>query len=313
MSSIKAQAIVHEIVWKQPCLINIKKLCSANNIDLEPIFIDGPDINNSARRQADISSQCKNAIVWGLHFLPYGFFKQNNNNILFLENSVLKRNRQLYVDSEGFGNESSYVFTGQNKEQISSDERKYLHQILDEENIPFFHGGNPDGPILVTLQSSYSDLIVLDACSLIIPTELPLLIRLHPVEKMQHCQEKLQKLLSERKNCSLETNIKNSNIVEKLKTVSCHITYNSAAAFFSSAMGIKTATLGRGLFSGAFATLECDKNPFLIKSLSSFKNDPTTVENLLFCIHKREIPITSNYDIIFENISIQNWIRRMQK
>jgi hypothetical protein len=234
--------------------------------------------------------------------------KEDGKKVLFLENGILKRGTTLFVDDEGWHDSASYVITGRNRDPITAMQSNEIHELLESIGIPVFCGGDPKGPILLTLQNQYVDNMTVEVALANLPKNKQVLIRRFPKAPHINGEKGINKALQ---NPNWSVQDPSVPLIESLKKCSALVTRNSGTAITALGMGIPVATLGRGLFSGSFATLECDRNPFLLKHIESFKFDRIMTERLLYCINSNEVSIDAPYETIFENVKIQNWIRKM--
>lgn len=219
---------------------------------------------------------CTNIISWGFK-MPHRWMTQRGQNVLFIENSLIRQDQGIFADHRGwFGNSN----LRHSKEVADSSHIDLAHLAKDWFGWKLGSGGNPRGPILVCLQRARDASMrqyfplgkgvapdaltnrVLELLKDHLPPVIPILIRPHPLDRANFTPAVWRD--------DWRTDLEGS-LSERLAECSAMVTVNSTCATEASLLGIPVATLGVAGFTGHGVTLECHESPAKLAELSHWR------------------------------------------
>jgi SAM-dependent methyltransferase len=281
---IEAIALVTEHLSKQPLQPWLIERCRQAGIALK-VYTVSPQANNLGDYKPLFRS-CQNVITWG-YKMPHEWMAREGRNVLYIENSLIHQRSGLFVDHGGYFADSNLC----KKATWTQD-----HSVVDVVSVAqecfgwkFLGGGDPEGPILVSLQQPRDASVryyfplgegcenKVHAALRLLQEHLPrcrkVLIRPHPRERQNFDNGGIW-----RDDWTLDVE---GSFAERLPQCSALITVNSTCATEAALLGMPTATLGTGAFSGSGITLECWDNPKRLEELPAWRPDPDACRRYL--------------------------------
>lgn len=234
-------------------------------------------VTDWARHEGLVRS-CRNLLVWGRK-VPREVTREAGRNVLFLESSLIDQAAGVFVDRGGLFAESNLCRRETWREDYPAvDLARVARECFGWR---LFGGGRARGPVLVALQRP-RDAAVQDFFPLgggegnkvramlgLLREHLPrgrtVLIRPHPRERMQFETGGIW-----RDDWSMDVE---GSFAERLPQCSALVTVNSTCASEAALLGVPTATLGKGAFSGSGVTLECDADARRLAGLWAWRPD----------------------------------------
>lgn len=210
----------------------------------------------------------QNVITWGFK-MPIKWHKRHNQNVLYIENSLVNQRAGVFVDSQGWFSDSA-IF---NRSFPKCPEKIDLNHIAEKWfDLKLGQVPQSSGPILVCLQmerdaaSRYH--FPLDRDKTPTKTLLDLVAKYAPSENVivrHHPKEKPEIDLTRwNPNWQWDTN---KAWLESLKQSSALITINSTCVTEACLTSIPIATFGKSCFSAFQATLDCSEDPSQLSKL----------------------------------------------
>ena len=213
-------------------------------------------------------NEYQNVITWGFK-MPIKWHRRHEQNVLYIENSLINQRAGVFVDSQGWFQDSD-IF---NKLRPSCPEKVDLNHIAEKWfNLELNQPPQASGPILVCLQmerdaaSRYHfpldkdrtpNKTFLDLVAKYAPSE-NIIVRHHPKEKPE------LDLTQWNSNWQWDTN---KSWLDSLKQASALVTINSTCATEACLTAIPIATFGKGCFLAFQATLDCSEDPSQLSKL----------------------------------------------
>lgn len=253
----KVSALVTEIVLNSGVKPWIEERCGQAGAEVE-----WHNVTKSTGSYKEVFKSAPNVITWQCR-MPHSWTSSFGNNVLHVENSLLNQRTGCFVDSRGFFSESALCKEQHWNNSYEADCEAFAQKHF---KVGAFNGGNPQGPILFALQCRNDCNInfefpaapqtdrtewVLNEVLGMIPAGTNLLIRPHPSERPMFENHRLRHLFQ----WSME-----GDLPSLLPTCSAVITVNSTTASEACLMGIPTAVLGTGAFTGSGAVFECHQD-----------------------------------------------------
>lgn len=210
----------------------------------------------------------QNVITWGFR-MPIHWHKRKNQNVLYIENSLVNQRAGIFVDSQGwFADSSIFAHTApKSLEKIDLN-----HIAKNWFNLELGQSPQPAGSILVCLQMERDSAsryhFPLDKSKTPIKTLLDFVAQYAPSDNVivrGHPKEKLELNLSQWNSNWCWDN--NKHWLDSLKQASALITINSTCATEACLTSIPIATFGNGCFQVQPTTLDCSVDPSQLKQL----------------------------------------------
>ena len=131
--------VLNSVAWE-----NLKQYCHENGICLE---------GNGISRYKHVIQRYRCAVTWGVKWRHEAYLG-NGRDMLFIENGLLNQKFSMSVDSRGYFSDSELCV---DKEYLQEPTKEEIENLSKEIQLrygkPLFVGGNPDGPILIALQT----------------------------------------------------------------------------------------------------------------------------------------------------------------
>ena len=264
----KVFALVTEIVLNSGVKPWIDEKCRQAGADVE-----WHNVTKSTANYKEIFRGSPNVITWQCR-MPHSWTSSFGNNILHIENSLLAQRAGCFVDSRGFFSQSSLCQEKHWLKQFTVNCEDFAAKHL---RAKAFAGGDANGPILLALQcrndcninfefpaAPKGDRVewVLEEMLHLLPVHSKILIRPHPRERQLFDGHKHRDKFMWSMDGSL------ADILPKCSSV---VTVNSTTASEACLLGIPTAVLGTGAFTGSGAVFECHTD---IARIREFLNCP---------------------------------------
>lgn len=263
-------ALVTEIVLNSDLKNWVENRCAAAGAE-----VTWHNVTQSTENYKEVFKTTPNVITWQCR-MPHSWTTNWGNNVLYIENSLIAQRAGAFVDSRGFFSQSN----------LCTGKKWATEHIVDldafaERHFGWkaFSGGNPDGPVLVTLQcrkdcninfeypaSPRGDKVVFTVNKVLehLPRDRGVLIRPHPRERLlfegvpapEGCQWSME-----------------GDFPSLLPQCSGMVTVNSTCASEACLLGLPVATLGTGAFTGSGATFECHEDLSRLSRFLEYQND----------------------------------------
>lgn len=307
--AVKAVALVTESVIKSGLHQFLTDQCSERGIALT--FYN---VTESCARYSELFRSHRNVITWNCR-MPHDWMAKHGNNVLYVENSLLWQRAGVFIDKGGFFSHSNLCRNRSWEQDHAVDLAAFTRQHFGWEPLA---GGNPDGPILVCLQSTFDSNLKQEfplgvsaddkvAATLAIlfdhmPTDRQIIIRPNPrFIDHWHANHLTYKIRPEWQ-VSWE-----GQFHSILPTCSALVTVNSTCASEAATLGLLVATLGTGAFTGSGATLECATDPSRLGQLLQWQPDHTACRRYAEAILGRHF--LSYSDPQPGNAELEAWLR----
>ena len=268
---ISAVALVTPITFNSKAIQKMKAVAAEKGVDLDIRLIFKGTIGEYKPRFAEN----QNIITWSYR-MPHSWMVKRKKNILFVDNSLIAQRSGMFVDNRGLFSQSHIAKESKGLSWLKDGKREtdYVKLCAPFKWVPF-GGGDPSGPILVCLQcrndatlkyefplaAKEPDKVV--ATLQILKQHLPkgrkILIRPHPRER--GCFETGGVW---RPDWHLDME---GSFSERLPQCSALVAVNSTCLTEAALLGIPSAALGTGTFTGNSIALDCSANPALLGAL----------------------------------------------
>lgn len=220
----------------------------------------------------------RNIITWNCK-LPHHWTQKLQANILYIENSLICQSAGIFIDHRGFFSQSNLCQQQTWKQDLTARPQEFAREHFGWEA---YSGGTRWGPILVCLQHSkdsnmryefplaarmedklFATMLLLREC---MPAWPHVIIRPSPRFLDDWNASRAKEAMWP--DWELDSSGKFHEILPK-----CHalVTVNSTCASEAALLGIPTATLGTGAFTGSGATLECAEEPRRLTQISAWQ------------------------------------------
>lgn len=264
----QVSALVTEIVLNSDIKPWVDKRCAEVGAE-----VTWHNVTQSTANYKEVFKSSPNVITWQCR-MPHSWTSSVGNNVLHVENSLLAQRSGSFVDSRGFFSQSSLCQDKHWSRSFNVDCEDFASKHL---RAKAFSGGDKNGPVLFALQcrndcninfefpiAPRGDRVewVLDSIINMIPANTNLLIRPHPRERSLFEKHPAR----DRFTWSMDGDM--NSLLPKCSSV---ITVNSTTASEACLLGIPTAVLGTGAFTGSGAVFECHKD---FTRLLQFLSDP---------------------------------------
>jgi hypothetical protein len=263
-------ALVTEIVLKSDIKPWVERRCAAAGAEVE-----WHNVTQSTATYKEVFKSSPNVITWQCR-MPHSWTSNWGNNVLHIENSLLCQRAGAFVDSRGFFSQSNLRVANNWAIEHSVDLDAFAQRHFGWKA---FSGGNPDGPVLVTLQcrkdcninfeypaSPRGDKVVFTLNTVLqhLPKDRGVLLRPHPRERDSFID------LPTVDGCQWSMD---GDFASLLPQCSALVTVNSTCASEACLLGIPVAVLGTGAFTGSGAVYECHENLSRLSSFLEYQND----------------------------------------
>ena len=219
--------------------------------------------------------ECPNVISWG-YKMPQRWMTASGQNVLFIENSLVRQDMGIFVDHAGWFSDSNLA-KRQNPDQAAHVDLSHLAKEWFGWTLGA--GGNASGPVLVCLQTPRDASIryhfpagsavppdgKTDHFLRLLHEHLPpgqYLIRPHPKNREGFTPGVW------RSDWTLDDP---GSLRDRLPQCSALVAVNSTCVSEAMLLGIPVATLGVGAFTGHGATLECHEDFSRLALLSTWR------------------------------------------
>ncbi|MDI1314808.1 hypothetical protein [Prosthecobacter sp.] len=265
----KIAGLVTQCVLESPLKQWLERQCNnaGNNIDWY-------DVTRSTAEYKKRFEDADAVMTWNCR-MPHWWLQSRKKPVLHLDNSLINQRAGVFVDSYGYFSHSHLC---RDRLWQASSEIDLVKIAEKEFGWKAFSNGNPDGPILVAMQcendcniqfefplakhTQHKNQLFIDLLKDNLPSEASVLIRPHPRERAKFTMEELPS------NWTLNMEGEFKHV---LPTCSALVTVNSTCASEAVLLGIPTAVLGTGVFTGSGVMLECHLEPQQVAQIRSFK------------------------------------------
>jgi hypothetical protein len=287
------------------------------------LWVEWVNVVEQIKDYSTLLRKHRNVMTWNCR-VTAAELASEGQNVLHFDNSLLSQGAGLFVDRGGF-------FGSSNLSRMNTWKQGYAHANPEfycgrEFGCEAFAGGDPAGPVMVALQmrddcalgeanfplaANQADKVkaTLGLLAELLPKDVPVVVRPHPRERGKYSDEDF-KAAGWRDNWTLQWEGKFSECVRKCCAMVC---VNSTCASEGVLLGVPTATLGLGGFSGAGVTLECAHNGETLRGLLEWRSDQARARAYVSAILGRHfIP----YDIAPKSgrpcEELEQWLRALQ-
>lgn len=303
---MKAVALVPLAVMNSTIKPMLEYECARNRIKLEFHCV-----THSCKEYARLVRENRNVIAWNCR-MTHRWMTQFKNNILYIENSILKQQTGAFVDHRGFFDNSNLCRRQDWRRDYPVDLGAFTKRNFGWSP---FEGGNPDGPVLVCLQNKAD-------CNL--RQQFP--ASGAEEDKVAAFLEMLQRHLPMGRRVVIRPNPRfldfwkdgsytirgdwevdwSGDFYQVIKGCSALITVNSSTASEAATLGVPVATLGTGAFTGSGATFECGDDPSRLSNFYNWKPDYDSVTRYAKAILGGHYLSYRDPDI--QNHELRSWI-----
>lgn len=253
----QVSALVTEIVLNSDIKPWVDKRCAEVGAE-----VTWHNVTQSTANYKEVFKASPNVITWQCR-MPHSWTSSVGNNVLHVENSLLAQRSGSFVDSRGFFSQSSLCQEKHWSRSFNVDCEDFASKHL---RAKAFAGGDKNGPVLFALQcrndcninfefpiAPRGDRVewVINSIMNMIPTNTNLLIRPHPRERSLFEKHPAR----DKFTWSMDGDM--NSLLPKCSSV---ITVNSTTASEACLLGLPTAVLGTGAFTGSGAVFECHKD-----------------------------------------------------
>lgn len=244
------------------------------------IEVEWVNISESTDRFHQCFNDHQNLIAWNCR-MPPEWLARSNRNILHVDNSLISQKAGVFIDNGGLFALSNFC---RNKAWEGSQQANAEFFARRDFGWQAWSGGTPDGPVLVALQCRNDSAVVqgfqwpagtdpVSRVLSIVAAHLPrgrrVWVRPHPIELKKYAASSFVEG-PWRDDFELQTG---SSFAEVLPQCSAMVTINSTCAHEAVLLGLPTATLGTGTFTGSKVTLECAQDSSRLGVLFSHTPD----------------------------------------
>lgn len=278
------------------------------------------------RKYRQIVKESNNLVTWGMK-LSHRDYTRGNKNVLFIENGLLRQNSGVFMDAGGYFADSNFKKFMHYARSYTEEELAGLEEHVNRRIGPFLGGGNPDGPVLVTLQKENDapmqhyfpairgksgNRIALTWNLLMqnLPKGRQYVIKPHPrhIEDWNKVKDYLK---TDRDDIIIDSE---SNFYDLLKECSALVTVNSTTAIEALSVGVPVAVLGEHVWTGSRGVfLDCSRMPKRLGSLFSWKADEEKVKRFLCAVKRQHVPYNTSIENLREHPEFRKWISRLKK
>lgn len=311
---MKAVALVTPSVLESDIKGWMDDLCAKHGCTIDWVNVTEKDNGYREKFKA-----YRNVIAWNCR-MPHWWMSKWGNNVLSIENSLLHQPSGIFIDSRGF-------YTNSNLNQLRTWEQSYDVNLDGFCRAKFewgaMAGGDPDGPVLVCLQSPL-DLnmtsqfpaahgkdrklqIVMELLYNHLPSGKPVVIRPNPrfLDKWKEAEHEIK--LKDEWTVNWE-----GRFHEILPQFSRLVTVNSTCASEAATLGMPVAALGTGCFTGSGVVLECHSNPSLLSGFYDWVQSTEACRAYACAILGRHfVPYKMNGANVV-NVEMERWLAKLK-
>jgi hypothetical protein len=307
-SAPRALALVTRAVIESPIGPALVAACASRGIRLE--------LRECYHGYREAVGGAANLITWGMK-QPHSWYIAAGRNVLFLENGLLSQRHGVYMDAGGYFADSSIVSSREWEREPTAAELQAVRQHLERE---FVHPQRPspyqpsagfllalqtpnDAPLQHYLSRGHGDGIqyVINAAACYLPEGVPVILRPHPRHEFDPAAYHIP---------AAWTLERGGNVYERLRTCRALVTANSTLGLEAMAMGLPVAFLGRHVYTGSGAALECDGCPERMAELLTWIPSPDRVQALLCAILRRQVAYRCTPADIEASPQFRQWTER---
>lgn len=306
---MKAVALVTQSVLQSAIKPLLERRCAETGIELS--FYN---VTESCAKYSELYRSHRNVITWNCR-MPHDWSTRWNNNVLYVENSLLWQRAGIFIDRGGFFSRSNLCRKQTWQDSYDVDLNDFTQQNFKWKALS---GGDPSGPILVCLQNTHDCNLQLEfplgnphkdkiAATLELlykhlPPNRNIIIRPHP-RFLDYWKEHVGSYRL-RSDWRVDWS---GDFYSLLPTCSTLVTVNSTCASEAVSLGLPVATLGVGAFTGSGATLDCSAEPRLLRQLGQWQPDLTACRRYVEAILGRHY--LSYSKPMGGNAELEAWLR----
>ena len=258
-----------------------------NNLIENGIKLNKISVTAGCKDYLKLFQEHKNIITWNCR-TKHDWIKNQNKNVLFIDNSFFIQGSGIFLDSEGFFYDSNLQKRCTDEIFVSEDDKNKINDtIFKKFKYNFYSHDCKNKKILVALQhhldsninfqfpfgEKFTDKVEATLCFIktFLNEDSDVTIRPHP-RFLKHWEENLPKYKKSFWNEKWNIDYEKSpySILPKYNSL---ISVNSTLVNEAICLGIPIATLGVGAFSGHSVTLECAREFNQLNQLMEFNLD----------------------------------------
>lgn len=308
--------LLTDYVLNSPVFQAWEKYLTANKIQLTKISVTG-----GCKDYLKLFQEHDNIITWNCR-TKHDWIKNQNKNVLFIDNALFIQSSGIFLDSEGFFSDSNLKKRCFDYVEISEEKKIEINKLIFQKfKYDFFSHSCKNKKILLALQhhldsninfqfpfgEKFIDKVEATLCFIktFLDDGIDVTIRPHP-RFLDHWKENLPKYQKSfwNKNWSIDYD---KSPYSNLSKYNALISVNSTLVNEAICLGMPIATLGIGAFSDHGVTLECFSDFSKINDLLEFVPD---VNKAYQYIYKALSYNTLHHsDTEFKIINNDEWLR----
>lgn len=271
--------LLPDYVLNSPIFKTWQSYLTKNNIEIKKVSVTG-----GCKDYLKLFQDHKNIITWNCR-TKHDWIKNQNKNVLFIDNSFFIQASGIFLDNEGFFHDSNLQKRCKDIVNLHDTDKKEIDDItFNKFQYNFFSHKVSNNKVLVALQhhldsninfqfpfgEKFIDKVEATLCFVktFLTEEFEITIRPHP-RFLNHWNENLTKYKQSFWNDNWEIDYEKSPYYS-LSQYKALISVNSTLVNEAICLGIPIATLGIGAFSEHGVTLECGRDFSKLQKLSSF-------------------------------------------
>lgn len=276
------------------------------------------------RRQAVKDSP--NTVTWGLGHHKDVYTNNGKNNVLYIENGLLRQRTGILMDDMGFFTDSSICKLKKYDLDYTNEELEQLREHVDSHIGPFMSGGDPNGPILITLQKNKDATLrrhfpackstsrlkfAIQELAKYLPKGPQYIIRPHPrnISDWSDVEKETMNSIN-RDDFSVSTE---SDFYTILPTCSRLVTVSSTTAVEALAAGIPVGVLGQHVWTGSSGVfLDCSEDLSKISNILDWKFDEEKVFKFLCAVFRQHVSYNISKEDLLKNEQFNNWLNNLK-
>ena len=307
MSAPTAIALVPKVVIEHRIGRALVPACAARGIRL--------DVRECYSGYREQIRGARNVITWGMR-LPHAEYVAEGRNVLFLENGLLCQRHGVYCDAGGYFGDSSIVAGREWERTPTQAEREALAAHMQRE-FGWEQGAthDPRGPVLVALQKPVDAPLrhycrrppsnalawVIDAAAAYLPQGIPVILRPRPRHAFRADDYRIPD------SWTVDRSPDPYRLLRQCRAV---VTANSTLGIEALGLGLPVACLGRHVYAGSGAVLDCEGRPERLALLDGWSPDPELVVALLCAVLRRQISYQAEPGAVLASPQFQAWADR---
>jgi hypothetical protein len=291
------------------------------NIEIKKVSVTG-----GCKDYLKLFQDHKNIITWNCR-TKHDWIKNQNKNVLFIDNSFFIQASGIFLDSEGFFSDSNLKKRCLDIENITEEEKNKIKNIVyNKFKYDFFSHNCKNKKILVALQhhldsninfqfpfgEKFTDKVEATLCFVktFLNQDLDITIRPHP-RFLKHWEENLNNYKKSFWNDRWVIDYDKSPYL-KLSEYNALISVNSTLVNEAICLGIPIATLGVGAFSEHGVTLECSHDFQKLKNILDFEpSEDKTYQYIYKALRYNTLHHTDSELQIITNAEWQNFFKKI--